>query len=201
MRPDKLTLHEVFEKERRYVIPLYQRSYVCNQEEQLEPLWDDMRQQAQRHYDPQSGGTHFLGAVVWSNRPIVGRPVAKADVIDGQQRLTTIQICLAALRDCAGEIGAEPMPTEADLTSERCRSRIIHSIRNLTLLTQSLNAAVSNGPFPAKRKRIASNSDLKLNAWLRSDERQSWSETDIINRGETLFERALAIWPRPVADN
>ena len=101
MRPDKHTIHDVFEKERPYVIPLYQRSYVWNQDEQWEPMWDDIRQQAERCLDDDSqrARTHFLGAIVWSNRPIVGRSVAKADVIDGQHRLPTIQICLAALRN------------------------------------------------------------------------------------------------------
>src|SRR6185312_4863515 len=103
MKPDKCTIHDVFEKERRYDIPLYQRAYVWNEEDQWAPLWEDIRKQAERCLaaTTERPSTHFLGAAVWSNNPIIGRDIAKADVIDGQQRLTTLQLCIAALRDCA----------------------------------------------------------------------------------------------------
>jgi uncharacterized protein with ParB-like and HNH nuclease domain len=110
MQPHKLTVNDVFEKERRYVIPLYQRAYVWNREDQWEPLWDDIRRSAEECSadDAESDvKTHFLGAVVWSLSKIVGKAVPRADVIDGQQRLTTLQICLAAFRDYAREISAD----------------------------------------------------------------------------------------------
>ncbi|MDX1922424.1 MAG: DUF262 domain-containing protein [Alphaproteobacteria bacterium] len=106
MQPHKFTIHDVFEKERRYDIPLYQRAYVWNQDDQWEPLWDDIRKQAERALQDSTGklGSHFLGAAVWSINQVQGRAIAKADVIDGQQRLTTLQLFIAALRDCATEI-------------------------------------------------------------------------------------------------
>lgn len=106
MQPHKFTIHDVFEKERRYDIPLYQRAYVWNEEDQWEPLWDDIRKQAERALKDSTGklGSHFLGAAVWSINQVQGRAIAKADVIDGQQRLTTLQLCIAALRDCATDI-------------------------------------------------------------------------------------------------
>ena len=42
---------------------------------------------------------------------------------------------------------AEPMPMEQDESQDRCRQRLINTMGNLTLLTQELNSAVSNGPF------------------------------------------------------
>ncbi|MCB1512315.1 MAG: DUF262 domain-containing protein, partial [Hyphomicrobiaceae bacterium] len=104
MKPDKLTVHEMFERERRYVVPLYQRSYVWTREEQWEPLWEDIQRQAEAALeDPynQNGKTHFLGAVVLNVNKIVGRSMPRSEIIDGQQRLTTLQILLAALRDYA----------------------------------------------------------------------------------------------------
>lgn len=50
---------------------------------------------------------------------------------------------------------------------------MLHTIGNLTLMTQSLNAAVSNGPFEAKSTAIAVDSDLRLNAWLRNGKHTS----------------------------
>ena len=48
MRPDKLTIHDLFQKERRYVVPLYQRPYVWSQDEQWSPLWDDIERQVRQ---------------------------------------------------------------------------------------------------------------------------------------------------------
>lgn len=114
MKPDKLTVDEIFQRERRYTIPLYQRSYVWNREEQWEPLWEDIQKQAQACIiDPQaqSHKTHFLGAIVLNVSQIVGRALPRSEVIDGQQRLTTLQLFLAALRDYAHERLAPKKPT------------------------------------------------------------------------------------------
>lgn len=104
MIPSKLSVQQIFEKERRYIVPLYQRSYVWNREDQWEPLWDDIIRQANHCYnDPETKfeKTHFLGAVVLNVSKIVGDSVASSEVIDGQQRLTTLQLLVAAMRDYA----------------------------------------------------------------------------------------------------
>ena len=51
---------------------------------------------------------HFLGAIVINIASVQGRSVARADVIDGQQRLTTLQLFMAALRDVAKAHDADP---------------------------------------------------------------------------------------------
>ena len=65
------------------------------------------------------------------------------------------------------------------------------------MLTTELNASASNGPFPSKVEKIVADSDLRLNAWLRTDPPATWTETSIITRGERLFASALEIWPIP----
>lgn len=113
MIPEKLTIQELFSRERRFVIPLFQRSYVWNREEQWEPLWEDIVRRAEAHLRKMDSGSegkvrsHFMGAVVLSNAVAQGRSIARCDVIDGQQRLTTLQIFLAALRDQAKNLGAD----------------------------------------------------------------------------------------------
>ncbi|MFT5797449.1 MAG: hypothetical protein ACI84R_001509 [Candidatus Azotimanducaceae bacterium] len=113
MIPEKLTIQELFSRERRFVIPLFQRAYVWNKEEQWEPLWEDIERRAEAHFKKMKSDTegkvrsHFMGAVVLSNSVAQGRSIARCDVIDGQQRLTTLQLLLAALRDQAKELGAE----------------------------------------------------------------------------------------------
>jgi hypothetical protein len=109
MRPDKLTIHDLFQRERRYVVPLYQRPYVWGEEEQWSPLWDDLERQAEACLEGGDRGSrrsHFLGAIVLNVARTVGADVARSEVIDGQQRLTTLQIVIAALRDEAESMGS-----------------------------------------------------------------------------------------------
>jgi uncharacterized protein with ParB-like and HNH nuclease domain len=110
MKPTTLTLFELFEKERRYTVPLFQRPYVW--ERQWAHLWTDVRTRAdailQTGDEPYALRKHFLGAVVLNHVKVYGRQVPAVEVIDGQQRLTTLQIVLASLRDvltAAGDSG------------------------------------------------------------------------------------------------
>ena len=106
MKPSKLSLVEMFEKQRRYVVPLFQRPYVWEQDEQWAPLWKDISGRAEAVLDRDARGSrsdsienHFLGAVVLNQIKVYGRQVDTVEVIDGQQRLTTLQLLLAAFRD------------------------------------------------------------------------------------------------------
>ena len=107
MKPDKLTIHDLFQRERRYVVPLYQRAYVWTRQLQWEPLWEDIERQAEACFSAPNhtpSRSHFLGAIVLNVSRIVGSGVARSEVIDGQQRLTTLQLFIAALRDYAVSI-------------------------------------------------------------------------------------------------
>lgn len=95
----------IFEKDQRLVVPLFQRPYVWGQELQWEPLWEDIRNVAERHLRKDSAKPHFLGAVVLDQ---IRQPIGRVDsrlVIDGQQRLTTIQLFVEAFADICAEIG------------------------------------------------------------------------------------------------
>lgn len=95
----------IFEKDQRLVVPLFQRPYVWGQELQWEPLWDDIRNVAERHLRNDTPRPHFLGAVVLDQ---IKQPIGRVDsrlVIDGQQRLTTIQLFVEAFADLCAELG------------------------------------------------------------------------------------------------
>lgn len=96
----------LFEKSRRYLIPIYQRPYVWSEENQWKPLWADIANKADSLFekDPKEKAQirkHFLGAIVlFFYQPSKFNPSIPADeIIDGQQRISTIQIMLYALRD------------------------------------------------------------------------------------------------------
>ena len=51
MKADTLSLKALFQKDVRYIIPVFQRPYVWDQEKQWEPLWEDVRNVAETYVD------------------------------------------------------------------------------------------------------------------------------------------------------
>ncbi|MGY2995057.1 DUF262 domain-containing protein [Mesorhizobium sp. URHB0026] len=102
MRPFTRTIIELFDGKRRYLIPLYQRQYAWKTTPQLELLWDDIQRAAAKlEAQGMVAAPHFMGAIVISQVKTFGKQVQAFEVIDGQQRLTTFQLLLTALRDVA----------------------------------------------------------------------------------------------------
>ena len=67
--------------------------YVWKEEEQWEPLWNDVRRVVElRLAEPYSAARHFLGAVVLQAHEAQTQRFTTWNVIDGQQRLTTLQL-------------------------------------------------------------------------------------------------------------
>lgn len=113
MRPSKQTLFDLFDRQRRYAVPLFQRPYVWSEDDQWAPLWEDIAaKQAAVLSEPRATRSHFLGAVVLEQVRTFGRAVDMANVIDGQQRLTTFQVLLAAFRDVARKAGSNRLADE-----------------------------------------------------------------------------------------
>ena len=105
MDVDLLTLKSLFAKDVRYLIPPFQRPYVWTQEDQWEQLWDDVCGTAERCLDdPNDTRAHFFGAIVLKQRPTQTREIDVRDVIDGQQRLTTLQLLLDAAQEASTAI-------------------------------------------------------------------------------------------------
>ncbi len=89
----------VFMQPQRLIVPLFQRPYVWNEENQWEPLWGDVVRVAQRLLTDPHGRhhPHFLGAVVIQQVQNQTGTMQERTIIDGQQRLTTLQLLLDAL--------------------------------------------------------------------------------------------------------
>ena len=83
---------------------------------------------------------------------------------------------------------------------ESRRWTLLHSLGNLTLLTQPLNSEVSNGPFSIKRPEITKQSLLILNSYFqRFSDDDTWNEDTILERGKHLAALALRVWEYPHA--
>ena len=92
MKPETRTVTQLFELDVRYVVPLYQRPYVWDEDKQWEPFWDDVVTLLE-HQESGEGHhyTHFLGAVVLEQETSSPGEIPVFTVIDGQQRLTTLR--------------------------------------------------------------------------------------------------------------
>lgn len=108
MRPDTHTVQQLFERDVRYIVPLYQRPYVWDEQHQWAPLWDDVSALLTHQEDGDATGawTHFLGATVLDQEGMVPGQIPRFTVIDGQQRLTTLQLLLAAAAKALDDVGA-----------------------------------------------------------------------------------------------
>ena len=96
-----LTLKTLFGSEVSYRIPQFQRPYAWKKGEQWEPLWHDVRNVAEKILSRQDGKVppHFMGAIVLQSRESSTGEVDKRIVVDGQQRLTTLQLLIRAAQD------------------------------------------------------------------------------------------------------
>ncbi|MCK9477554.1 MAG: DUF262 domain-containing protein [Candidatus Muirbacterium halophilum] len=95
----KLLKNEADEQDRgkNYYIPRYQRKYDWDKEE-VEKLVDDIFEQTNKKTD-NGYKPYFIGGIVLSQQSIEGEARSKQslEVIDGQQRLTTIVLILASI--------------------------------------------------------------------------------------------------------
>lgn len=114
MKADALTPRDLFDGKVQFEIPSFQRPYVWNEEDQWAPLWADIKRVALRvmvaadDTDALDGvSAHFLGAVVLKEISAHVGDVARHAVIDGQQRMTTLQILLDAAHAAVADLGYE----------------------------------------------------------------------------------------------
>ena len=110
----KLDLQTLFAKQIWYEIPAFQRQYVWDQDEQWEPLWTDVQNTAERYLEAESAASqtrrlsHFLGAVVLQQKQTSSNEQLESRlVVDGQQRLTTLQLLADAIQEVFERQGLE----------------------------------------------------------------------------------------------
>ncbi len=103
------TPQRLFAIPQQFRVPLFQRPYVWNEPNQWDPLWRDLTRVAERALrDPHvSHRPHFLGAVVLQEIPGPTGNIDIRTIIDGQQRLTTLQLLFDAVQSELVDVGAD----------------------------------------------------------------------------------------------
>lgn len=104
MQASETTIRKLIEGSKQYVIPLFQRPYSWKQKH-----WSTLWQDVVDLVDDPKARPHFFGSTVTAPARSVPQGVGKWLLIDGQQRLTTTQLFLAALRDAATHADASSL--------------------------------------------------------------------------------------------
>jgi Protein of unknown function DUF262/Protein of unknown function (DUF1524) len=112
------TVQEILHATDQYLIPFFQRSYSW-EDKHWRRLLADVDALAESSPDRR----HFLGPLVCTPVPHVPGEVTPYQLIDGQQRVTTITLMLCALRDLASEYG------QTDLAEEIKEDFLLHKRR------------------------------------------------------------------------
>ena len=116
-------IEDMFGAAVQYQVPRYQRRYVWDKGN-WSTLWEDILSQLylrpaaiqpdnKSNMEPENESrAHFTGLIV--TRPISKGKLARFEVIDGQQRLTTFQIILSVTRDMCELKGHDELADEVD---------------------------------------------------------------------------------------
>ena len=186
MKADTLDLNAVFGQDIRYVVPLYQRPYVWNMSQHWEPLWNDVRTLAEQFesLNRESERTttlhiapHFLGALVVEQVPTAVGEIDARQVIDGQQRLTTLQLLIVAARRVAANLKQE--------RHERLLGRLVDNDPDLVREPDH-----SFKVWPTNADRSVFRAVIRGNELTELDPSASLK----IANAKTYFERAIASW-------
>jgi hypothetical protein len=103
-----LNLQSVLSERQRWCVPVYQRHYAweTGEDKQLARLWEDIQGKAEDSLASRTSYPHYIGAVLVAEPP--SQPfgtVHQRLLVDGQQRMTTFQLVLAAVREVGRQVG------------------------------------------------------------------------------------------------
>ncbi len=205
-------LERIFDQTVTYQVPLFQRPYVWTNEN-WELLWDDIQSLLDKHLRGVEVHPHFLGAVVLEQLPNPSGSIEARQVIDGQQRFTTLQLFLMAARDHATTHGnLKYIERFSDLVANK-RSKIDHDDEMFKVWPTNSDRAAFRlvhqaGSLDAVKKGAKGNADFneehnivaayqyfysQLELWLAgsmddADDAEALSGKDFEGRLESLWQ-------------
>jgi hypothetical protein len=93
---NKEKLAAFFQGNTQYKVPFFQRAYVWKREN-WEILWDHLTETKKRIESGNIKAEHFIGTIITKQVPSISIGQEKHELIDGQQRLTTVALLIKAL--------------------------------------------------------------------------------------------------------
>lgn len=163
MKAVDTNLLELLKKSERFVVPIYQRVYSWGEAE-CSQLWDDILRAGARD----SLNNHFTGSIVYIERDQGTRTSREPDlIIDGQQRVTTVTLLLAALAARLELLPEDQREPVAGFAPQKIRGLYLtnayesgEEFFKLTLSQRdqdALKAVVRNSPLPETDSRVVAN--------------------------------------------
>lgn len=211
MEANTRQLEAIFDPNVFFQVPLFQRPYVWNETDNWEPLWEDIRALLDRQIRTGKSRAHFLGAIVLEQLPHPAGSIETRQVIDGQQRFTTLQLFLLAARNLAAEHSLSKYSdrfsglVENDesrvevkeekfklwpTNSDRAAFKAVHACKSLS----DLDKAVMTNPVLAGSNIVCAYRYFHsgLSAWLKGelDDR----DDEALLTGKTTTDRLDALW-------
>jgi uncharacterized protein with ParB-like and HNH nuclease domain len=107
MQAQPKTIRDILQTGNQYVIPLFQRYYSWEKEH-----WERLRLDIWALIENDSKPVHFLGPLVCHLPSKMLGSTSSCQLIDGQQRLTTLTILVSAIRDVARSRGLNDFADE-----------------------------------------------------------------------------------------
>lgn len=148
-KPQAKSIKQIFgDADSYYQIPDYQRPYSW-ETEQIEELWDDVFNAMETNQE-----TYFLGAVILASKG------EYYEVIDGQQRLTTLTILLCVARDLYLSEERSVKNSIRSLIDDKFRLRLITQSKNQSKFEKEILEKVN---FP---KNKLSQEELEKDAFI-----------------------------------
>jgi alkylated DNA nucleotide flippase Atl1 len=104
MQVTETTLQALLGGSKQFKVPLFQRTYTWKDRDHSQ-LWSDILAQYEMSksstYNGDASSSHFIGSFVLAPSESASATLPTYLVVDGQQRLTTLTLALAAIRDAA----------------------------------------------------------------------------------------------------
>lgn len=177
-------LETIFDCAIQYQIPLFQRPYVWDVEKGWLALWENIEDLLNKQLIRGKVHPHFLGAVVLETLRNATGAIQNRQIIDGQQRFTTLQIVMLACRDLATYFESEKYRERfGDLVCNR-ENRIDHA-------DEAFKVWPTNSDRPAYRLIQSSGSPGELENQLRSA--PALRDSNIV-RAYQYFYKGLSDW-------
>ena len=155
MNAQDLPITQLLNGARQFIVPIFQRDYSWGTRH-CQQLWDDIL----RVGGDENARGHFIGSVVYVAAEENNAAITRWLLIDGQQRLTTIILIFAALRDRMLELGedlvdANDVPAAVELEDYYLINRHGRNERRYKLHLrradqETISALLEGGDMPPK---------------------------------------------------
>ena len=179
MKVDEERLTKLLEGNRQFVVPIYQRTYDWH-DLHCKQLYDDIVEVGSSEDDL----THFIGAITYHSPREAIQPVSRHQLIDGQQRITTLMLLLVALKHVFKEQVDEQQSAMIDQLLYNNRIVPEHGERHLKMRLNEDDRVVFDEILKSGQTNHTGNISANYN-WLckQMEEHQSVGILDVIWRG------------------